>query len=103
MIEEFSKEKLVDSGVIVVKGYADWCMPCKMYKPTFEKVAERYKDKASFYEIDLGNNQEFAQEYEVRGIPTTLFFKDGVYYMLRVGVYTEEQLEAFIDMVIKGE
>lgn len=103
MIQEFTKEVEKNEGVSVVKVYADWCMPCKMYTPAFEKVAESYKDKAKFYILNAGEKQELATEYEIKGVPTTMFFKDGAFYMLRVGVYDAEQLEAFIDMVIKGE
>lgn len=102
MVEKLNLEKLKE-GVVVVKMFAEWCMPCKQFAPVFEKTAGSYKDKAVFLEANIEEFKDFSTEYEIRSIPTILFFKDGEYYMMRTGAYTQEQLEAFIDMVIKGE
>lgn len=82
------------NNAVVVKCSATWCGHCKKMKPEFEKAAEQQKNKVVFAEVDEGdkNNSEILEMYEVKGYPTTLFFKDGMLMKTEEGALTEAQL-----------
>lgn len=60
---------------VVVKFFAEWCGPCKQLKPIYHEVAEENPDKAVFISVDADN--EFVSKYNVKGLPTLVFYKNG--------------------------
>lgn len=52
---------------------ATWCGPCKRFTPNFEMIAERYRDQASFFSIDVDENPQLAADYNVESIPTVIY------------------------------
>lgn len=60
----------------VIRFTAPWCGPCRAYAPTFESVSKEVSDW-EFETIDIDKNPSAAQEYVIRGIPTTAFLVDG--------------------------
>lgn len=71
------QESALSSGVAVVDFWAEWCGPCKMIGPIIDKVAEEVGDTAKVGKCNLDDGQALAAKYNVRSIPTLLFFKDG--------------------------
>lgn len=61
----------------VIKLSAIWCSPCKAYAKTFEEVSrnEEFKD-ISFEEIDIEENDNIAEKYKVRSVPTTVILDE---------------------------
>lgn len=61
----------------VIKLSASWCSPCKAYAKTFEEVSrnEEFKD-ISFEEIDIEENDNIAEKYKVRSVPTTVILDE---------------------------
>jgi thiol-disulfide isomerase/thioredoxin len=82
----------------VIKFYADWCGPCKVYSPSFEKVKQELQsEEIIFKEINVENDSDnLAGEYGVRGIPHTVIVEEGVELKVRSGRITEEELKDFI-------
>ena len=81
----------------VIKFWAPWCGPCKMYAPTFTKVSEKYKDQIQFIEVDVDQDSEgLAGEYKVRNIPFTVLVREDGSVLSKVGVLSESQLEELI-------
>jgi thioredoxin 1 len=62
-------------GITVLKFYADWCMPCRIYAKTFSKVTENLG--VATQEINIDDSPDMAQHYGVTSIPTTIILKDG--------------------------
>ena len=61
----------------LVEFYATWCGPCKMMAPVVEELAEDMEGKALVCKINVDENMEIAQRYQVMNIPTFLVFKNG--------------------------
>ncbi len=81
----------------VIKFYADWCNPCKMYGPTFDRVKQDLQDIIEFTEINVEQDTEnLSAKYKVRGIPHTVIVEDGEEIKSQSGGMGEEQLKEFI-------
>jgi thioredoxin 1 len=81
----------------VIKFYADWCGPCKVYGPTFERVKQDLQDIVEFKEVNIEDDPEnLSGEYKVRGIPHTVIVEDGKIIKAQSGRIPEQELRAFI-------
>lgn len=70
------KDDLKKLGSVALRFTADWCNPCKQFAPTFDKVAKEF-DMVKSLPMDVTNFGDLANEFQVRGIPCTVFVKDG--------------------------
>lgn len=70
-------DQFIESGVVIVDFYADWCGPCKKLKPIFTQLAQSYKGKAKFAKVNIDHSRSVSKKYNVKKIPTVILFKDG--------------------------
>ena len=61
----------------IKKFEADWCGPCRMLKPVFQKLEDSFGDSVKFSYINVDEQQELASQYNVRSIPFVVVEKDG--------------------------
>jgi thioredoxin 1 len=102
--EQF-EQKLRNGEKMVVEFWAPWCGPCKMMKPTFEKVSQNLRNEnfaVNLYTINVDSNREIAQKYGVRSIPTTKAFSEGRESSTKVGVLGETQIKEFANSILHG-
>jgi len=71
------------------KFEADWCGPCKMLKPTFQKLEETFGNSVKFSYINVDESQDEAAKYSIRSIPAVVIVKDGAEVNRLVGVQSE--------------
>lgn len=80
----------------VIKFYATWCGPCKLYAKTFDKVAEELKDQATFEEVNIEKDtQGLGKIHDVQSIPTTVIIEGDSIKKIS-GRINEEDLKTFI-------
>ncbi|ARM76457.1 thioredoxin [Acidianus manzaensis] len=79
--------------IVVIDFWAQWCAPCHLYEPVFERVAKKYKDKAVFGRLNVDENSKTADKYNVLNIPTTLIFVNGELKENLVGAVDTDTLE----------
>lgn len=77
---------------VLVDFFASWCGPCKMLSPIIKNISEKYAGKLRVIKVDIDKHADFANEYEIRSIPTLLFFKEGKLVGTEVGFKPEKQL-----------
>ena len=81
--------------VKVIKFYADWCGPCKMYSKIWDKVVEEVEG-VEFIEIDVDKDSTgLAAKYKVRSIPMTVIIKEGE-EIKKTGLLQEKELKDLI-------
>ena len=77
---------------VLVDFWAAWCGPCRVIGPTIEELANEYEGKAIVGKVDVDAQPELAMKFNVRSIPTLLFFKDGKVVERQVGVSSKSEL-----------
>ncbi|HEY3601829.1 MAG TPA: thioredoxin [Chthoniobacterales bacterium] len=73
----FEKEVVKSNQPVVVDFWAEWCGPCKMIAPILEEIAKEKAGSVVVAKVNVDNNQSLSARYNIRAIPTLLFFKDG--------------------------
>ncbi|WP_302082308.1 thioredoxin [Salinibaculum rarum] len=73
--------------------YADWCGPCKTQDPILDELAEEYED-VEFEKVNVDEEQDVANEYQVRSLPTLIIENDDGIVERFVGVTQAEDIEA---------
>ncbi|HNQ26870.1 MAG TPA: thioredoxin [Aquaticitalea sp.] len=82
---------------VLVDFFAQWCGPCKMQAPILEDLKQRVGDKADILKIDVDKNQQVAAQYQIRGVPTLIIFKEGKIRWRQSGVFSANELERLIN------
>ena len=78
---------------LVVDFWATWCGPCRMVGPIISELATQYDGKVAVGKCDVEENEELAQEFGIRNIPTILFFKNGQVVDKIVGAQPKAKIE----------
>lgn len=91
-MEKFS-DLISSEKPLLVDFFATWCGPCKMMHPVLEDLAKMVGDNARIVKIDIDKNQELANAYNVRSVPTLMIFKDGELKWRTSGVTPAAALE----------
>jgi len=84
------------AGLSMVDFWAVWCGPCRMVAPIVEQLASDYAGQVTVGKLDVDSNQRSAAQFNVRSIPTILFFKDGKVVDQVIGAVPRPALEAKI-------
>ena len=87
----------IRTGVFLIDFSADWCGPCKAFKPTIEKIETHYQGRASIMEINIDQHQSLATQYMVQSIPTLILFKDGNEIKRFVGLQPEKTIAGALE------
>tara|TARA_R110002051_G_scaffold71624_5_gene129385 strand:+ start:24469 stop:24765 length:297 start_codon:yes stop_codon:yes gene_type:complete len=77
---------------VLVDFFADWCGPCKTLAPILKDVKADLGDTIKVVKIDVDKNQTLASQYQVRGVPTMILFKDGKQVWRQSGVVPKNEL-----------
>ncbi len=70
-------ETLKGDKPVLVDFWAEWCAPCRMFGPIFEKAAEKLANEAIFAKVNVDESEALALKYSVMSIPTVILFKNG--------------------------
>lgn len=76
----------------IVDFWAEWCGPCRMIAPIIEEISGEYAGRIVVTKCDIDNNPAIATRYNIRSIPTILFFKDGKVADKQVGAVPKKNI-----------
>lgn len=93
----FESEVLKSNVPVLVDFWATWCGPCRMIGPIIEEIAAEYAGKAKVAKVDVDQNQELAEQFQVRSVPTLLIFKNGNVVEQLVGAVSKKALTTRLD------
>ena len=95
--ENFENDVLNSSKLTLVDFWAEWCGPCKQIGPILEEIAEEKKDMLKIVKLNIDENPQTPQKYDVKGIPTLMLFKDGKLVNSKVGSMPKSLLSEWIE------
>jgi len=94
-------EELTAKGNWAIDFWAEWCGPCKMMAPEFDKAAIELKGKVNFAKVNIDEQPDLAQMFDVMSIPTILILKSGKEVDRVMGAMPKAQIVAAVSGALK--
>ena len=85
---------------ILVDFWAEWCGPCRMIAPALEEIAGKLGGKVKIVKLNVDENPQTAQKYNIMSIPTLMLFKKGELASSQVGAAPKAKLEQWITAAV---
>ncbi len=95
----FETEVTKSNTPVLVDFWAEWCGPCKMIAPVLDEIANEKGDTVKVAKVNIDNNQSLSARFNVRAIPTLLFFKNGQVVDQVTGMTTKKDLLGRLDAI----
>jgi thioredoxin 1 len=95
-------QEIRGSTPVLVDFWAEWCGPCRMVAPVLEQIAAEQGDKLKIVKLNVDENNQTPQKFNVTGIPTMILFKDGEMLERIVGFMPKPQLMRKLEPHIAG-
>jgi len=96
----FEQEVLKSEVPTLVDFWAVWCAPCRALAPTVEELAESYHGRIKVGKLNVDENAEISGNFQIRGIPTLLLFKNGMVKETLVGLQAKEKIEQVLNKYV---
>ena len=101
VLDENNFETVIGSKPVAMIDLWDaWCGPCRMLSPTVDDIADEYEGRVAVAKCNVDDNEEIAEKFGVRSIPTILFFKDGQLADKTVGLVSKQEIETILNNLL---
>ena len=94
-------ETITGKQVTLVDFWAPWCGPCKMLGPVIDEISNELGDKINVGKVNVGENPDLADKFNIRSIPTMIVFKDVEKVEEMTGFRTKAQIVASIEKALQ--
>lgn len=98
--QSWDQEVLKGKDLVMVDFWAVWCGPCRVIAPVVDELAQEYEGRLRVLKLNTDENPDVASRYQIMGIPTLLFFKDGKPVDKIVGAAAKKQFKDKIDSLL---
>lgn len=95
--DEQLNETIQSGEKTLVLFSADWCGPCKIIKPSLEKLEEELSDKIKIVKTDVGESENSAKKFNIKNIPTCVIIEGEKEIARFSGVKNDEQIKKFLE------
>jgi thioredoxin 1 len=95
----FDQTLAAHQEAVIVDFWAEWCSPCKAIAPTLEELAVEYAGRVTIAKVNVDEHPGLAARFQVRSIPTLLFFKGGQVIDQVIGAVPKAQIKKRLDAV----
>lgn len=92
------RDTIQDNAMVLIDFWAPWCAPCRSFAPTFDAASEKHQD-IIFAKVNTEQQQELASVFNIRSIPTLMFFRDQIIVFSQPGALPANALEQLIGQV----
>jgi thioredoxin 1 len=100
---QFDEQVLEAKGIVVVDFWAPWCGPCHQMAPGFEAFAQANEGSATVFKLDVDDNPKTAEKYEIRSVPTIIFFVNGEAVYIARAVMSQASLQKKLDELFNSK
>lgn len=90
--DNFEKEVMEANVPVLIDFWVSWCGPCRMMSPVIDKIAEEMGDKLKVCKVNVDENHELAEKYEIMTIPAFIVIKNGAEAGRTIGVQPKEDI-----------
>ncbi len=97
----FASEVLESTRPVLVDFWAEWCAPCRQVTPVVEELARRFEGRATVAKLNVDDHPGIAQQFNIRSIPSLLFFRNGEPADRVVGVASGEVLAKHLESTLE--
>ena len=98
---QFSEEVLNKDGISVVDFWAPRCGPCLQMAPGLESFAQANEGKVRVFKLDVDDNPKTSEKYEIRTVPTIIFFLNGEPVYTSRGTMTQAALQKQLESLLR--
>ena len=96
LTKENFEQVITSNATVIVDYWAPWCGPCRGFAPVFERVAEANPDVV-FAKVNTDDEQEIAQHFQIRSIPTLMVFRDQIIVFSQPGALPQGAFEQVVE------
>ena len=93
---DFAEKVLQDSQMVVVNFSSDKSSSCQLFEPEFATIGKEYQGRVTFARVDVDSNEGLTNQYNVDGIPTLVFFKQGQEIHRIKGIVMRDKLRRLV-------
>jgi thioredoxin 1 len=96
------QEKINKGEKLIIEFWAEWCGPCRMMKPIFERISNENSSNVQMYTMNVDLNREVSASLGIRSIPTVKVINSGEVTETKVGMLNENDLKNMLTELING-
>lgn len=93
--ETFEEEVLNSDKPVLIDFYANWCVPCRMFSPIVEEVAQE-NSNIKVVKVNVDESQEITTKYQVMSMPTLVVLENGTEVTRSIGIISKSEI---LDMI----